>query len=97
MPDEIINISAKIKPVAEHYKLTSVWLFGSYSRQQQKADSDIDIIVKTEDVANGFKLIDVKYAMEEVLEKEVDIITTGSIKGSLLEEEDLGEILLYNI
>jgi len=30
----------------------------------------------------------VKFALEEALGKEVDIITTGSIKDSLLEDED---------
>ena len=37
-----------------------------------------------------------KFALEEALEKEVDIITTGSIKGSLLEGEDLEEVLVYS-
>jgi len=91
----IENISNIIKPVAQKYNLSSVWLFGSYARQKQKTDSDIDILVKTEDVAEGFKIVEVKFALEEVLKKKVDIITTGSIKGSLLEDEDLGEVLIY--
>jgi len=92
----IENISKTIKPVAQKYNLTSVWLFGSYIKQTQKADSDIDILVKTEDVAEGFKIVEVKFALEEVLKKKVDIVTTGSIKGSLLENEDLGEVLIYS-
>ena len=91
----IENIRNTIKPVAQKYNLTSVWLFGSYAKQKQKADSDIDILVKTEDVAEGFKIVEVKFALEEVLEKKVDIVTTGGIKGSLLENEDLGEVLIY--
>jgi len=96
MTDSIKNISDTIKPIAQKYDLTSVWLFGSYARQRQSADSDIDVLVKTEDVADGFKIVDIKYALEEALKKKVDIITTGSIKGSLLENEDLGEMLIYN-
>jgi len=92
----IENISDIIKPVAKKYNLTSVWLFGSYTKQFQKTDSDIDILVKTEDVAEGFKIAEVKFALEEALNKKVDIVTTGSIKGSLLEDEDLGEVLIYN-
>jgi len=96
MPNAVIeNISNTIKPVAQKYNLTSVWLFGSYTKQKQNADSDIDILVKTEDVAEGFKIVEVKFALEEVLEKRVDIVTTGSIRGSLLEDEDLGEVLIY--
>lgn len=93
---ELEKISKKIEPVARKYNLTHVWIFGSYAKKKQKKDSDIDILVKTEDVADGFKIVEVKFALEEALEKEVDIVTTGSIEGSLLEEEDLQEILVYS-
>lgn len=93
---EIEQIKEKIKPVAKKYNLTYIWVFGSYAKKKQKKDSDIDIIVKTEDVADGFKIVEVKFALEEALEKEVDIITTGGIKGSLLENEDLEEVLVYS-
>lgn len=93
---ELEKISEKIKPVAQKYNLTYVWIFGSYVKNKQKKDSDIDIILKTEDVVGGFKIVEVKFALEKALEKEVDIITTGSIKGSLLEDEDLGEVLIYS-
>ena len=64
-------------------------------RKNKKKDSDVDIIVRTEDVLGGFKIVEVKFALEEALEKQVDIITTGSIRGSLLEDEDLEEVLVY--
>lgn len=93
---EIEKIKEKIKPVAEKYQLTYVWIFGSYVRNEQREDSDVDILLRTEDVAEGFKIVEVKFAMEEALEKEVDVVTTGSIKGSLLEGEELEEMLIYS-
>ena len=93
---EIEKIKIKIRPVAKKYNLVYVWLFGSYAKKKQKKNSDVDIIVRTEDVMEGFKIVEVKYALEEALKKNVDIITTGSIKGSLLEDEDLEEILIYS-
>lgn len=93
---ELEKISKKINPVAKKYNLMYVWIFGSYVKKKQKKYSDIDIIVRTEDVAEGFKIVEVKFALEEALKKEVDIITTGSIKGSLLEDEDLEEVLVYS-
>ena len=92
---ELEKISEKIKPVAKKYNLTYIWIFGSYVKKKQTKDSDIDILVKTEDVAEGFKIVEVKFALEEALKKKVDIVTTGSIKGSLLEDEDLEEVLIY--
>ena len=76
---EIEKIKEKIKPVAPKYNLTYVWIFGSYVRKKQRPDSDSDILIKIEDVADGFKIVKVKFALEEALQKEVDIITTGSI------------------
>lgn len=73
-----------------------VWIFGSYAKKKQRKDSDVDIIVRTEDVLGGFKIVELKFALEEALKKQVDIITTGSIKGSLLENENLEEILIYS-
>lgn len=93
---ELENIKEKIKPVAQKYKLVYVWLFGSYAKNKQKKDSDVDIIVRTEDVIGGFKVVEVKFALEEALQKQVDLITTGSIEGSLLENENLEEILIYS-
>ena len=92
---ELEKIKEKIKPVAKKYNLAYVWIFGSYAKKKQKKDSDVDIIVRTEDVLGGFKIVEVKFALEEALEKQVDIITTGSIRGSLLEDEDLEEVLVY--
>lgn len=47
-------------------------------------------------MAEVFLILEVKFALQEMLNKEVDIVTTGSIKGSLLEEEDLEEVLVYS-
>lgn len=96
MSEELEKIKEKIRPVAKKYNLAYIWIFGSYAKKKQKKDSDIDIIVRTEDVIGGFKIVEVKFALEEVLKKQVDIITTGSIKGSILEDENLEEILIYS-
>ena len=92
---ELDKISKKIAIVAKKYNLIYVWVFGSYAKNKQREDSDIDIIVRTEDVEEGFKIVEVKFAFEEILNKNVDIITTESIKGSLLENDDLEEVLVY--
>lgn len=86
----------KIKPIAKKYNLVYIWIFGSYAKNKQRKDSDIDILVRTEDVAEGFKIVEVKFALEDALNIDVDIITTGSIAGSLLENEDLEEVLVYS-
>lgn len=93
---EMEIITEKIKTTAQQHGLAYVWVFGSYAKGTQTPESDIDIMVRTEDVSQGFKIVEVKFAFEEALGKRVDIVTTESIKGSLLEDEDLNEILIYN-
>jgi len=93
---ELEKIKKKINPIAKKYNLMYVWIFGSYAKNNQKENSDIDVLVRTEDVADGFKIVEIKFALEKALKKEVDIVTTGSIKGSLLENEDLQEVLVYS-
>ena len=93
---ELEKISKKIKPIAQKYNLVYVWVFGSYAKKKQTKDSDIGILVRTEDVVGGFKFVELKYALEEALKKTIDLVTTGSIEGSLLEGEDLEEVLVYS-
>ncbi len=40
-----------------------IWVYGSYAKKKQKKNSDIDIIVRTEDVSEGFKIVEVKFAL----------------------------------
>ena len=93
---ELEIIKQKIAPIAEKYQLTSIWIFGSYANGTQTEGSDVDFLLKTEDVLDGFKIVEVKFSLSDALGKKVDVITTGSIRGSLLEGENLGEVLIYN-
>ena len=91
--EEIKLISSSI---AKRFGLNRVWVFGSYAKNEATCNSDIDILVCTEDVIGGFKLLDVKFAFEDAFCKYVDIVTTGSLKGSLLEGLDLQEVLIFS-
>ena len=57
---EIEKIKEKIKPVAKKYKLTYIWVFGSYAKKKQNKNSDIDILVKTDGKVNTSMLKSVK-------------------------------------
>lgn len=57
----------------DKYGITSLSLFGSTSRGEQKADSDIDLFVDTE-TPNPFLLMDAKEFLEETTGYSVDIV-----------------------
>ena len=56
----------------EKYNIEQIGLFGSYSRDEETKNSDIDIYVKME--PSLFNLIDIKEQIENDLNKKVDII-----------------------
>jgi len=58
---------------AEKYGINSLGVFGSFSRDNVKDESDVDIIIETTD-PDLFKLVHIKDELEELLHKTVDII-----------------------
>ncbi|MBR4730213.1 MAG: nucleotidyltransferase family protein [Prevotella sp.] len=55
------------------YGIKSVSLFGSTARDEQNADSDIDLFVDTQ-TPNPFKLMDAKEYLEQKTGTPVDIV-----------------------
>ncbi|WP_041445078.1 nucleotidyltransferase family protein [Syntrophobotulus glycolicus] len=74
------------KPILEErYSVGKIGVFGSYARNEQKEDSDIDIIVEfTRPV--GFQFIDLKLYLEEILERKVDLVTPNALKSQIREQ-----------
>ena len=55
----------------QKYKISKIGLFGSYSRDEAREDSDIDIIVE---MPSSFDLYyDFKEFLEEKLQKKIDL------------------------
>lgn len=92
-PDkEIEKIKAKIAKVLKKHKVTKAGIFGSYSRGEQKKDSDIDIAVEINDENMSLLgFIGLKLKLEDALGKKVDLVEYSVIKplikDSILKEE----------
>ena len=72
--DECIKLLKKCMNILkEKYGITSLSLFGSTARGEQKEGSDIDLFVDTE-TANPFLLMDAKEFLEKETGTQVDII-----------------------
>ena len=78
---------------ADKYGIESLALFGSFSRNEQKSDSDIDILVSLKK-PSLYLYAALKNDLESVLNHEVDII---SAKSKLREEfkQSIAEDLIY--
>jgi len=69
----------------EIYGVLQIGLCGSYSRNEQREDSDIDIVVELES-ANAFRsFFGLKRYLEKMLGKEVDLGIEHAIKPAVRE------------
>lgn len=74
-----------------------VWIFGSYSRGEQRSDSDIDIIVAITPGAK-FSLLDHSAMicdLEDLLSIRVDIVKDGTRLPFAAESANRDKILIY--
>ena len=67
---------ARIVAILREYGVLHASLFGSVVRGEQRADSDIDLLVDLPPGASLFDLSRLGLALEEVLGRPVDIVTS---------------------
>lgn len=86
---ELEKIKNAIVPILKSNGIKKAGIFGSYVRNEQNKDSDIDILI---DFHEGlFKLAGIKIKLEKELDREVDLLTYNGIhpflKERILNEE----------
>ena len=81
--EEIEETLKRYKPLlAEKFKVKEIGIFGSYARKEESDKSDVDILVGFSDPI-GWEFIDLKEFLEEILGKEVDLVTVRALKPQL--------------
>ena len=70
----IEQIKELITPVARHYGVERVMLFGSYARGEATDRSDIDLHVWCPNTKDLFQMGGFLIDLEEAFEKEVDVV-----------------------
>jgi len=80
---EILNKREQIISLAKQNKIQNVKLFGSVLREEDNPDSDIDFLVECSDDCSLFDIIFLKYALEEFLGRQIDVVTLDSIHWTL--------------
>ena len=85
--------------VADYFKTQPVlkaWLFGSFSRNEQRPDSDVDIIVlldKSRPI--GLKFFGMWNDLEELLGRKVDLVSDGTLLPFAQQSAEKDKILIY--
>jgi len=85
------EIRNKIIPVLQRHDVKRAAIFGSFVREEQKEDSDIDILVEFKGDKSLLDLAGLKIELEEVLRRKVDVLTYNSLhpllKDRILQEQ----------
>jgi hypothetical protein len=85
-PGELVRAKREdILRIAEKHGASNVRLFGSIARGEDDEKSDIDLLV---DLEPGKTLLDhagLMIALEELLKREVDVFTVGTLKARIRE------------
>ena len=80
---EIENKLRKLKPILnKQYFVYKIGYFGSYSRNEQNKDSDIDILVYFRKPI-GWEFFDLHELLEKELELKVDLVSEKALKKQL--------------
>lgn len=80
-PEVLLNAAAPIlKALADENGYDKLAVFGSVARHQARADSDIDLIVQAPEGTSTFGFVGFKQLIEQVLDREVDLIDFGGLK-----------------
>lgn len=76
---KIEEIAEKVRPIAERYGASKIYLFGSYARGEATEESDIDLLVDAENI-NGFFAFGGLYGdLRDALQKELDLVTMNAL------------------
>ena len=99
-PETLINkqtynlndISRLVAPIAADFGIRKLSVFGSYARGDEVVSSDIDFHIIDRGTLRGLiKLAAFELALEDLLNKKVDVVTSDSlftdVKQNILREE----------
>lgn len=89
------QIKKSITDASKKHGVSRVYLFGSYARGDATENSDIDLRIDEGNIKDLYDLASFYLEIKNNLNKEVDILTTDSLKPSFLEAIKNEEILLY--
>jgi len=78
---EILEILHQQIPfLAEHYSLEKLEVFGSYVHNEQRKDSDLDVLVTFKEVPSLLTFIAIENYLSDLLEIKVDLVLKDSLK-----------------
>lgn len=92
-----IKIKNTLRDFFENQPVLKVWVFGSYARGEETPDSDVDLLVVF-DPDKEVSLLDhigIQYELEDLLGREVDLVTDGCLTEAARKTAEYDKIQIY--
>lgn len=81
--DDVLCLLSEHRRELEHAGVRSLACFGSVARDEARADSDVDILVEFTDRPSFLRYMDLKFYLEELLGRQVDLVTRKALRPQL--------------
>ena len=81
--DLLDKLRAHLPQVRERYGVSALGLFDSYIREEQRAASDLDILVEYDDTPTLLEFIDLQYHLSDLLGVKVDLVMRRALKPAI--------------
>jgi uncharacterized protein len=78
---EILSSLRELLPyMHREYNVASIEVFGSYARNQQETNSDLDLLISFSKVPGLLKFLELKNYLSDILQINVDLVMKDSLK-----------------
>lgn len=92
---KVREVKEKVTPILIKYKIRKSGLFGSVAKNNDRKDSDVDLLVELGDDISLLEFIGIKLELEEALKKKVDLVEYKAIKPLLRDIILKEEVRIY--
>ena len=78
----ITQLKQKVAPIAKKYDIPTVYLFGSYARNEATDESDIDFLIDRagSTIKSLFDMGGLYNDLSECVDKKIDLVTLGALE-----------------
>lgn len=77
------QLSASKAELALRFGVTRLALFGSVARDDERADSDVDVLVAFDGPATSSRFFGVQFFLEDLFGRPVDLVTERALRPEL--------------
>lgn len=92
---DLNNLKEYLKPYIDEYGIVKAAVFGSYARNAQREESDLDLLIEFNKSFDMIQFIHLKNMLEESLGKRIDIVEYCSLSPFIKEQVLREAVTIY--